>query len=307
MTLDSLLTRLRIPVAPVLKASSRILMLGSCFADEMTGRMAQRGLPVTSNPFGTLYNPLSIAACLDYLLSDRRFTEADLVYHNGLYHSMLHHGDFSSPDQEQMLRGLNDSLAAGREALSEADTLVLTWGTAWVYEQQGRVVANCHKMPESEFLRRRLTTTEIVATYTELLRRDALRDKQIILTVSPIRHVRDGLPENALSKAVLRVAASELTTSYFPSYELLTDELRDYRWYAADLCHPSEEAINYVWERFEETYFPEAERQILREVLRLKQLLAHRPLHPDSEASRQFRAKAERDFENLCSRYPWIR
>ena len=201
----------------------KILMLGSCFADSMGEQMMQRGLNVTVNPFGTLYNPLSIA-----------------------------------------------------QALKEATVVIVTFGTAWVYEQAGRVVGNCHKLPESSFTRRRLSVEEIVAAWQPIL--NIYPDKHWLFTVSPIRHIRDGLHENQLSKATLLQAVEQLG-DYFPSYEIMLDELRDYRFYADDLVHPSSLAINYIWERFADTFCSTQTRNEM--TLRLKQFKQsqHRPLH----------------------------
>ena len=272
-------TPIEIKPLPLLNLKSKVLLLGSCFADEMVTRMQARGLQVISNPFGTLYNPMSIATCINRLTSDIPFTQADLVFHDGLWHSMLHHGRFSHPSAEDTLAAINASYQQGRSALAEADVVIITFGSAWIYEQNGQVVSNCHKLPATAFQRRRVDVEEIKAVWSELLQEGVLREKTVLFTVSPIRHKADGLHENQLSKATLLLAVEALGRPYFPAYELMMDELRDYRFYDRDMCHPTEQAVDYIWERMEESYFSEADRKEMRTNLSAYKALNHRPLH----------------------------
>lgn len=232
----------------------KILMLGSCFSDEIGGQMQQRYLQVTCNPFGTLYNPLSIAQAIS--LQPSAFSP-QLVYHEGLWHSMAHHGSFSRADKNEAEQAVRSSIDTMQQALNEASVVIVTFGTAWVYEKDGHIVGNCHKLPESCFVRRRLTVEEIVAAWKPVL--ESYPDKHWLFTVSPIRHIKDGLHENEISKATLLLALEAIShqlsaVSYFPSYEIMLDELRDYRFYADDLVHPSSLAVNYIWERFVDTF-----------------------------------------------------
>ena len=247
----------------------RILLLGSCFSDEIGEQMAQRYLQVTSNPFGTLYNPLSIAQAINYQLPITN-DQLPLVYHDGLWHSMAHHGSFSRANKEEAEQAVRASIENMQQALQEATVVIVTFGTAWVYElvesrktkDKSQVVGNCHKLPAEAFTRRRLTVEEIVEAWKPIL--EQYKDKHWLFTVSPIRHIKDGLHENQLSKATLLQAVETLITEYrtqstdrigyFPSYEIILDELRDYRFYADDLVHPSSMAINYVWERLVDTF-----------------------------------------------------
>ena len=222
-----------------------ILMLGSCFSDEIGEQMRQRYLHVTCNPFGTLYNPLSIAQALTMNEMPA------LVEHEGLWHSMAHHGSFSRADKNEAEQAIRTSIETMQQALKEATVVIVTFGTAWVYEKDGEIVGNCHKLPESCFTRRRLSVEEIVETWKPILAQ--YPDKHWLFTVSPIRHIRDGLHENQLSKATLLQAVEQLG-DYYPSYEIMLDELRDYRFYADDLVHPSSLAVNYIWERFVDTF-----------------------------------------------------
>ena len=262
----------------------KILMLGSCFADAVGEQMVQRQLAVTVNPFGTLYNPLSIANAINEKISKCENEKMHLIEHDGLWHSMSHHGSFSHPTREETEEAVRASIETMQRALNEATVVIVTFGTAWVYEMNGEVVANCHKLPESTFTRRRLSVEEIVAAWQPILERYS--DKHWIFTVSPIRHIRDGLHENQLSKATLLLAVEKLTTNsqkptadYFGSFEILLDELRDYRFYADDLVHPSSLAIQYIWERFADTFCTPQTRNEMTIRLKEWKRTQHRPLH----------------------------
>ena len=257
----------------------KILMVGSCFSDEIGEQMAQRYLHVTCNPFGTLYNPLSIAQAL-------QMTQVpELVEHEGLWHSMAHHGSFSRATKEETEQAVRDSIETMQKALQEATVVIVTFGTAWVYElvesrkkkvERPYIVGNCHKLPENVFMRRRLTVEEIVAAWKPIL--EKYNDKKWLFTVSPIRHIKDGLHENQISKATLLLAVDQLG-DYFPSYEIMLDELRDYRFCADDLVHPSSMAVNYIWERFVDTFCtPQAKNELVLQHKRWKHE-HHIPLH----------------------------
>lgn len=272
----------------------KILMLGSCFSDEIGEQMKQRNMSVTCNPFGTLYNPLSIANALNFQIFQS--SNLPLVFYDGLWHSMMHHGSFSRPMREEAEEAVKASIETMQKALQEATVVIVTFGTAWIYEMNGEIVGNCHKLPADRFTRRRLTVEEIVASWQPIIER--YPDKQWIFTVSPIRHVKDGLHENQLSKATLLMAVEHLTAEggltversysgaviqrsvhYFDSYEILLDELRDYRFYADDLVHPSSLAVNYIWERFVDTFCtPQTRNEMTLQHKRWKQT-QHRPLH----------------------------
>ena len=285
------------PSARKIGYEDKILMLGSCFADEIGEQMVQRALQVTCNPFGTLYNPLSIEQALT-------MTEMPaLIQHEGLWHSMAHHGSFSRADRQEAELAVRNSIYTMQQALQEATVVIVTFGTAWVYEmvngtcQNSKwIVGNCHKLPADTFTRRRLSVEEIVAAWKPMI--DRYPDKHWIFTVSPIRHIKDGLHENQLSKATLLQAVDCLTGEagltvqrsysetvlqpkavYFPSYEIVLDELRDYRFYADDLVHPSSLAVNYIWERFIDTFCtPQTRNEMTIQFKRWKQT-QHRPLH----------------------------
>ncbi len=292
------------------------LALGSCFAELIAGRMRRAKLPIVVNPFGTLYNPMSVADTIETLEAGRTFGPEELVQCGELWCSFRFHGDFDSPDPAAALEAMNRAVEEGSQALLQADYLIVTFGTAWVYELASSdshtskgVVANCHRFPAGMFHRRRLSVQEIVDRYEALLQ-GPLAGKQLILTVSPVRHLRDGLAGNSLSKATLLVAVHELQerhpeqVDYFPAYEMLIDDLRDYRFYAADMTHPSETAAAYVWEHFAQTALTPRSREAAREAEKIIAAAAHRPFNPQTESHRQFLASMADRIRELEKQYP---
>ncbi len=289
-------TELRVaPFGQPIGYADPILTLGSCFADELRKRLAEAKFRVAGNFAGPLFNPESIAAAILRAVDGTPYTSADLVRDDdGLYLCYDTATAFDDPDPAQVLARCNRAREELRAALDTARHLVVTFGTARVYRlcETGAVVANCHRRPAALFRRERLTVGAIVDRWSALLD-GPLRGRQLILTVSPIRHLGDGLEENALSKAVLRVAAAELAerhpnaVRYFPAYELLTDDLRDYRFYADDLVHPSPAAVDYILERFAEAAFTPDTRERLDTVRRLVAFCRHTPRRAGSEADRR--------------------
>ena len=287
-----------VPAVRQIGYGDKILLLGSCFADNIGAKFAEHYFQATINPFGTLYNPASIAAAITNV------GNSQLVEHNGLWHSMMHHGAFSDKDKEQLIARCEQSRALLQRALMEASTVVVTFGTAWVYEMEGQVVANCHKLPANRFTRRCLTVNEIVEMWQPIVA--SMPDKHWIFTVSPIRHVKDGLHANQISKAILLQAVDQLGQSYFPSYEIMMDELRDYRFYAEDMVHPSAVAVEYIWQRFVDTYMnkdTQTEMRVLNQLWRDNQ---HRMLHPETDEARTFVQRLAERKAQLQQRYPWI-
>lgn len=256
--------------------ASRGLVVGSCFAASLGERLAGGGVQVEVNPSGVVYNPLSMALAVENYRYGTRFSASDLVERDGLWHSFAHHGSFSDPDPDRVLGRINRQAAQGA-----VDYIVLTLGTAYVYERGGAVVANCHKFPDREFTRRRITVAESVEALGRI--RAAYPSAYILLTVSPIRHLRDGLSANSASKATLRLACEEFIAAdsfsgYFPSYEIVIDELRDYRFYAADMTHPTPLAVDLVFEKFAAAMLSPSVQQMIKEGARRAKAAAHRPL-----------------------------
>jgi len=292
-----------------------IMTLGSCFAENIGNKLSNAYFDTDSNPFGVLYNPVSISDSLKLLLENKPFTAQDLFENRGLWQSFAHSSLFSATTAIKCLENINERYQISTDFIRKTNFLLITFGTAWVFEdkQSGSVVSNCHKLPSDRFTRRRLTVEEIVAVYSNLINEltDKLPNLKLIFSVSPIRHWKDGAHENTISKSTLLLAVDELqkqfdNVHYFPAYEIQMDELRDYRFYAADMLHPSEVAIEYIWHRFGETYFDETTRKIKKELEQLSTDLAHRPLHPETEEYRQFKAAIEKKKAVLLLNYPFL-
>lgn len=271
---------------------NRVLALGSCFAAHIARKLAGAKFRVAENPSGILFNPLSIAAAIRSYADPAPVTRGELGFDGEVWHHFGFHGDFSAPTADEALQKMNAARQAGADALRTADRIVLTFGTAWVYERQSEAVANCHRRPAAEFTRRRLGVDEIVTAFADLMA-GPLGGREVILTVSPVRHLGDSLAGNAVSKAALRLAAEELAerfpdVHYFPAYEILNDDLRDYRFYADDLVHPSPQAVEYVWEKFSATVLSEQARRLLPDVRHIVVAAAHRPRNPQSATYREF-------------------
>lgn len=304
------------PGLPQINHAQRLLLMGSCFAENIGMLLAESKFGVDLNPFGILYNPLSVSAALREAWSGKVYTEADLFFYRECWHSPMHHGAFSAATPQETLRNINRRLSSLRQETACPDWLILTFGTAYVYERKdtGQVVANCHKQPERMFTRRRLTVEEIVEDYVPLLNDLWQRapGMKVLFTVSPIRHVRDGLHANQLSKSTLLLAVARLqeifpqAAFYFPSYEIVLDELRDYRFFADDMVHPSPLAIQYIWERFGRTFFTDDTRQVIEECDGIRRALAHKPFHPEAQEYKRFLGQIVLKIERLNGKYPYL-
>ena len=301
---------------PAIAYQHRLMLLGSCFTTNIGRKLEEAKFQCDVNPYGVLYNPLSISAALREIVAGKVYAAEDLYVHQGLWHSPMHHGDFSAPTPEEALERINGRLKRAEDELDKLDFLLLTWGTAWVYEDRetGRVVGNCHKRPERCFRRRRLSVEEMVNDTLSLLSGLMARNErlQVVLTVSPIRHVRDGLHDNQLSKATLLLAAEQVAEAfprrvfYFPAYELVLDELRDYRFFADDLVHPSDLAVEYVWERFTEWCLAPETTPVRQECEEIRKALSHKPLRPDSEEYKRFLGQIVLKIERLNGKCPYL-
>lgn len=292
-----------------------ILAVGSCFASHIAAKLKDRKFQVFENPFGIIYNPLSLATCLDRLVSEDPFSAHELIEYNGKWLSLAHHGQFSGSSPTEALEKINDGLRMGSTFLQKTDILILTPGTAFVYEYQPTrtVVANCHKLPANQFIKRLLTTDEIVHAWQRTIEKLLSRRPklQIILSVSPVRHLRDGMIENQRSKATLLLAAAEIQkrinqVHYFPAYELLMDDLRDYRFYDTDLVHPSTMAIDYIWEFFSQTWITETGRQLANQVEKIRRAVDHRPISPSSPAHQAFIQKQLETIQQLQNNHKYL-
>ena len=270
--------------------SSSVFTIGSCFAEVVGNQLKNTKLNVESNPYGTLFNPLSIFKILEMSLGMRALDERLFVQNQGLWFHYDFHSSFWGNTKDELQE-------KSKRSFQPADFLVITFGTAFAYRlhEPPTYVANCHKMPSNLFEKDLLSVKDICKAFAPLHQNllKANSNLQIILTVSPVRHTRDGIPQNAVSKSILRAACHYLeadfeNVSYFPSYELMMDDLRDYRFYKPDLIHPNEVAEKYIFEKFAETYFDDALKQFKETWQGIQKDLAHKPFNPESAAHQQF-------------------
>lgn len=286
------------------------MFMGSCFTENIGNRMAGLKYNVDVNPFGILYNPVSVANGLRILLQNKDFSNEDLIQANGLWHSFNHHGRFSATNPKGVLEEINNRIKSSADFLKKTDFLFLTFGTAWVYKYRKtrQFVSNCHKIPSSEFERVRLSVEDIVSEYRELFTdiRKLNPSFNVIFTVSPIRHWKDGAVENQRSKAVLLLAIDQLISdcgkdfcSYFPAYEIMMDELRDYRFYAEDMIHISNVAVDFIWEKFETSIIDKESQGIAMQVQKIVKAYNHRPLHKKTKEYIRFLKKMEEETARL--------
>lgn len=309
-------TRVNIPDAPAkIGYDTPCLFMGSCFSDNIGQLMAAHKFPVLLNPFGTLFNPLSVAQNLNRLMNTQPYTVADLSSHNGLWLSFDHYTGFSHPDPDTCLRAINRSFADASLWLRKCRFLVLTFGTAWAFRhnQTGKTVANCHKLPAAMFTRYCAQPEEITGAYNTLLNnlKQLNPDVTVIFTLSPVRHWSNGAVENQLSKSVLHYSIQQLVQQhprawYFPAYEIFMDELRDYRYYATDMLHPGEQGINYTWERFCETCISDTAVKIMAGVAAVIKAAGHRPMHTATTNHAEFRLNTIKKIESLVAQYPFL-
>ena len=295
--------------------NSRLMMLGSCFAENMGSKFSYYKFDVDVNPCGIIYNPLSVANVLRLLVEGKRFEKNDLREVGGKWVSLFHHGAFSSADPDECLHRINDRLTKATGELRTLDLLVITWGTAWVYKYipENIIVSNCHKIPSREFERSRLSVEDIVRESLVLIER--LREinpgLRILFTVSPIRHWKDGAHGNQLSKATLLLAIDRLREEiqhvyYFPAYEIVLDELRDYRFYAEDMLHVSGFTVDYIWERFLYSFISPEVFGLMNQIGRINKGVAHRPFEPQSEEYQRLVKKMLAEIAMISRSYPMI-
>ncbi len=300
-----------------LKCQDTFITLGSCFADEIGQFFLQHKFRMLVNPLGIVFNPSSLAKLLSLTLQDKSIARYDeiLVGHDGLWHSLLHHGRFSEPDKTDLIRKIDEAFQSTRRHLLESDYLIITLGSAYVYRhlKSGELVTNCHKLPATQFKKELLSIPDIEHALLKALEDiKSINDKiRIFLTISPIRYLRDGIIENNRSKAHLLASVHSLIDRldycfYFPAYELVIDELRDYRFFREDMTHPTDQTINYVLDRFILNFADDEVRKQIIDIGRFKQSLRHRPLHPESKTHQEFLKSRHDDLNVLKAQYPEI-
>ncbi len=309
-------TKVELPVGQgEIRHSDSISLWGSCFAENIGKLLSDNKFDCDVNPFGVLYNPLSIAKSMSILLDGKTYHEKDLRFDKGIWYSLMHHSSFSSTNLSECLEKINLRIVKGREMLGKARWIIFTWGTARVYEwkETGEIVGNCHKLPDRLFTRRLLGVEEVVSVFGSLLKKIHLinPDAQFLFTVSPIRHAKDGMHGNQLNKAVLLLAIEKLcreipSCHYFPSYEIMLDELRDYRFYADDMLHPTPLAVNYIWECFCSSFFTADTLRIMKDWQEIRKALEHRPFDAKSEAYYTFLSQIMLKIERLKEKFPYL-
>lgn len=293
-----------------------VILMGSCFTDNIGTKFRQYLFRISINPFGVMYNPLSISKGIVQLLEKNSYTNKDLNVYNDLFFSFDHYTRFSGTDERMVLDTINRQFYEAKLMLADAGFLILTFGTAYVFERKenGELVNNCHKIPASKFNRRLLSVNETVENYSNLIEKlqSINPGLKIIFTVSPVRHIKDGLIENQRSKSSLILSIKELEMKYkdcclyFPSYEILMDDLRDYRYYTSDLLHPNDQAMEYIWNIFYENMLHDSARKIINELIPLINAAGHRPDHPDTPAYKKFSKEANRIRKKMEEKYPYL-
>lgn len=293
-----------------------VLFCGSCFAENIGGIMHSYKMPVQVNPFGVVYNPFSVARVLRNILQNKEYTSNDLHSRNGLWFSFDHYTRFSSESKDECLLKINEACSSAHEFIKKANLIGVTFGTARVYRlvSTGKVVANCHKIPAKEFTHTLLSVDEIVSEWTKLIDEvlAVIPNIRFLFTVSPIRHWKDGPIGNQLSKSTLILAVHRLVeiysdkAFYFPGYEIMMDDLRDYRFYDSDMLHPSQLAIDYIWQKFSDALIEHQAMQVTEKVHRIQQALSHRPVNPKSHEFKMFVDKILNAIDSLQKQYPFL-
>lgn len=295
--------------------SSKIMSLGSCFAENIGDKFQYFKFQITTNPFGIIFNPVAIENLISRVVNNKQFTENDIFIHNDLWHCFEVHSELSHPDKETFLTNLNLKIQQSHNLIIQSTHIIITYGTSWVYRNKlsGKIVANCHKIPQNQFEKEILSTQVIEQSIKNTI--DLIRkinsSCHFIFTISPVRHIKDGFIENNISKSHLIAAIHSSNfqlpaSSYFPSYEIMMDELRDYRFYAEDMLHPSQMAIDYIWQRFSETTISAESHSIMQEVDNIQKGLAHRPFNPDSASHQEFCKNLIKKINTLASKFPQI-
>lgn len=302
--------------SPLIDYSSKLVLLGSCFAENMAEKFSYYKFQNEVNPLGVLFHPIAILDLLTRAHENNPYSEKDIFFSNGCWQSFQSHSRLNSISQTEILDHLNKALKSTQDQLKNASHVILTFGTAWVYEhiQSKTIVANCHKKPQREFDKSILSVDALQDTFNSIISilKSFNPKVTVVFSISPVRHIKDGFVENNLSKAHLMTALHSVintneNTCYFPSYELLMDELRDYRFYKQDMVHPNHIAINYIWEKFQSIWIHPETISIMQEVNQLQKGFAHKPFNPLAEEHAIFLSTLAKKAEALESRFPFMK
>lgn len=292
--------RTQIPLQKVrnqIDYNSNISLVGSCFSENISKKLSYYKFKKFSNPFGILFNPVAIEKLITNAINEKQYSENDIFKLNERWHCFDAHSDLSSSDKNELLENLNTAVKLTNKELTEASHIIITLGTSWVYRfiKTDAIVGNCHKVPQKKFLKELLSVEEIFASLDNIvtLIKSVNATVNIIFTVSPVRHLKDGFVENSQSKAHLLAAIHQIVNPknqvfYFPSYEIMLDDLRDYRFYNSDMVHPNETAVNYIWELFKHVWISENTTSVMKEVEIIQKGLAHKAFNPESKQHQQF-------------------
>lgn len=304
---------------------SKIMLLGSCFAENMGEKFEYFKFQTVVNPVGIIFNPVSLEKLIRRSLEKRKFTENDIFFHNELWHCYDVHSELSNSDKSFFLNSLNDLINTTHQQLNDSTHIIITLGTSWVYRNiaSNEIVANCHKVPQKEFTKELLSIQQIEESLESIITlvHSVNPNCKFIFTVSPVRHIKDGFMENTLSKAHLIAAIhlvlnKEFSTSleltnqnyiYFPAYEIMMDELRDYRFYSEDLLHPNQTAIDYIWIQFFENYISESEFGLMNDICSIQKGLKHRPFNPNTESHQKFLNQLDLKIKTIQNQHPFIK
>jgi hypothetical protein len=286
-----------------------VMSIGSCFSENIGHHLQHAGFKVAINPFGILFNPLSICIALERIVSKKYFQRDELVEHNGVWYSFHHHGKFYASSADELLNSINTALDGAHTFLKQSKVLLVTLGSSWVYSYNttGEVVANCHKIANHQFSKRMLSVDEVSNSLQKILQQlqQFNPELKVVFTVSPVRYWKDGAHENSLSKSVLHLAVASVLENkqcyYFPAYELVIDELRDYRFYKEDMLHPNDLAVKFVWQKFIEAFFSKETKQLANRVERFTAMEQHRPININSGEMELFLKKLEEERNWLQS------
>ena len=308
---------------------AEVMLLGSCFSENIGNKFEYYKFQNTVNPFGILFHPKAIEAFLERVIKQNFYSEKDLIFHNERYHCFDAHSSLSNSNKEELVSDLNSILKSTRHQILKGTHLIITLGTSWVYHhtERNQIVANCHKIPQKAFEKRILSVQEIETSLknSEQLIRSITTGIQLIYTVSPVRHVKDGFIENQQSKAHLLTAIHKIIEreskqsqhmsprvqsrglSYFPSYEMMMDELRDYRFYAEDMVHPNQTAIDFIWNQFKSVWIKEESGVTMKKVVSIQNGMGHKPFNPNSEQHQLFLKQLEAKKESLLTDFPFMK
>lgn len=296
---------------------SKILLLGSCFSENIGNKFKELQFQTTQNPFGILFHPKAIETLVARALNTKIFTKEDIINNNEMFHLFETHSNLSNTNQNKVLTKANSAIYQTKIAIENASQIIITLGTSWIYRHKdtNKIVANCHKIPQKEFDKELLSISEIINCLQSTI--DAVlsvnSNVQFIFTVSPVRHIKDGFVENNVSKAHLLTSIHQIildnksVANYFPSYEIVMDELRDYRFYKEDLLHPNTTAINYIWEKFITTWFSSSTEKIMQKVTEINKGLSHKPFNGQSDAHQHFLKKIAKKQQELITKFPFMK